>query len=197
MNIYAYRLGLIAIGYSLLVSCSAPSVSSTEPGTPTRAEKSETSSAPAILADADRAQADVDPMSTPHPEAQQLPISAAAEIAGEQIQLEVARTPLQQAKGLMHRPPLPADRGMLFSFDPPRPVQFWMKNTPSPLDMVFLRAGEVQAIVSNVPPCTADPCPTYGPDSPLPIDQVIELRAGRAAELGLAVGDRISIQFLE
>lgn len=127
---------------------------------------------------------------------QYLPITAEATIAGQVIQLEVAETPQQQQMGLMHRPPLPDDRGMLFSFEPARPVRFWMKNTPSPLDMVFLRQGEVKAIVTNALPCEADPCPTYGPDVPTIIDQVIELRSGRAAELGLEVGDQVEIKFL-
>jgi uncharacterized membrane protein (UPF0127 family) len=43
-----------------------------------------------------------------------------------------------------------------------------------------------------VPPCTAVPCPTYGPNTA--VDQVIELRGGRAAELGIRVGDRLQIQ---
>jgi uncharacterized membrane protein (UPF0127 family) len=128
---------------------------------------------------------------------QVLPISAEANINGQTIQLEVAVTPEQQAKGLMYRPPLPDDRGMLFPFSPPRYTRFWMKNTPSPLDMIFLREGEVQAIVANAPPCESDPCPLYGPDTFTLIDQVIELRSGRAAELGLEVGDRVEIRFFE
>lgn len=145
----------------------------------------------------DNSQAQSSTAPAPEPSmSQNLPISASAEIDGEVIQLEVAQTPQEQAKGLMYRSPLPDDRGMLFPFNPPRPVQFWMKNTPSPLDMVFLRDGEVQAIVAAAPPCQADPCPTYGPETPVPIDQVLELRSGRAAELGLTVGDRINIQFL-
>lgn len=125
---------------------------------------------------------------------QQLPISAHATFAGQVIQLEVARTPRQQAMGLMFRPALPDDRGMLFPFDPPQPVGFWMKNVPVPLDMVFVRDGVVQAIADNVPPCKKEPCPTYGPK--VPIDHVIELRGGRAAELGLKLGDRLEIKFL-
>jgi len=70
-----------------------------------------------------------------------------------------------------------------------------MKNTKIPLDMVFLKDGEVKAIEANVPPCTTDPCPSYGPQTS--IDQVIELRGGRAAELGLRVGDRVSVKFLD
>lgn len=126
-----------------------------------------------------------------------LPVEAIATIAKETIQLEVARTPQQQAMGLMFRSPLPDDRGMLFSFDPPRPVSFWMKNVPVDLDMVFLFDGVVMAIAANVPPCTSDPCPTYGPEPTVIIDRVIELRGGRAAELELEVGDRIEIEFLD
>ncbi|MBW4522995.1 MAG: DUF192 domain-containing protein [Scytolyngbya sp. HA4215-MV1] len=126
---------------------------------------------------------------------QQLPVSALATLpAGEVIQLEVALTPFQQAMGLMHRPALPANRGMLFPFDPPRPVSFWMKNVPVALDMVFLRKGVVQQVAAKVPPCTEEPCPVYGPR--VPIDQVMELRAGRAAELGIQSGDRVKIEFL-
>ena len=123
---------------------------------------------------------------------QVLPITAEVEIAGQRIQLEVAQTPEQQAMGLMYRPPLPDDRGMLFPFNPPRQVRFWMENTPSPLDMVFLYQGVVKGIAANAPPCTTHPCPTYGPWTE--VDQVIELRSGRAAELGLKVGDRVTVK---
>ncbi len=121
-----------------------------------------------------------------------LPISARAEIAGEEILLEVARTPRQQAPGLMYRDPLPDNHGMLFPMARPRPVSFWMKNVPGPLDMVFIYNGTVQAIEANVPPCAATPCPTYGPGRQL-IDHVIELRGGHAAELGLSEGDTVVI----
>lgn len=131
----------------------------------------------------------------PQPQGQMLPIKAEAMIGGRVIKLEVTETPEQQAMGLMYRTSLPDDRGMLFSFDPPRPVRFWMKNCQMSLDMLFLRDGAVQAIAAKVPPCQADPCPTYGPD--LLVDRVIELRNGRAAELGVKVGDRIAIQFLD
>lgn len=133
--------------------------------------------------------------SSPKNLGQMLPIAAEAEIGGEQIGLEVARTPQEQAMGLMFRTSLAPDRGMLFPFEPPRPVSFWMKNVKIPLDMVFLRDGEVKAIAANVPPCTTLECPTYGPETP--IDHVIELHGGRAAELGLKVGDRVIVKFLD
>ncbi|HEY9697517.1 MAG TPA: DUF192 domain-containing protein [Trichocoleus sp.] len=131
------------------------------------------------------------------PPVQTLPITAQATMKGQVIQLEVARTPAQQAQGLMNRPALPDDRGMLFPFNPPRPVMFWMKNTPQPLDMIFMLNGEVKAIAANAQPCTADPCPTYGAGIRTAVNQVIELRAGRAAELGLRVGDRVEIRDLQ
>jgi uncharacterized membrane protein (UPF0127 family) len=126
---------------------------------------------------------------------QQLPIAAKTKIAGQAIELEVAQTPDQQMLGLMYRTSLPENRGMLFAFDPPRPARFWMKNVSLTLDMIFLRQGTVAAIFSKVPPCKSEPCPTYGPAGE--IDQVIELRGGRAQELGLKVGDRLTVEFLD
>jgi uncharacterized protein len=127
---------------------------------------------------------------------QVLPISAVAIVPnGTRIELEVARTPEEQAQGLMYRPTLPDNQGMLFQFPVAQPVQFWMKNVPVPLDMVFLRNGVIQYIQTAAPPCANEPCPTYGPN--VPIDQVIELRSGRARELNLRNGDRINIEFFD
>ncbi len=124
---------------------------------------------------------------------QLLPITATAEIKGQLFDLEVAQTQPQQALGLMFRSALPDDRGMLFPFAPPRRTSFWMKDVPVPLDMVFIREGEVVAIASQVPPCPALPCPAYGPRDQI-IDQVLELRSGRAAEIGLQAGDSVIIR---
>lgn len=124
--------------------------------------------------------------------AQTLPITAQAKIGDTVINLEVARTIPEQSKGLMYRPELPPDRGMLFPFNPPQPVSFWMKNCLIALDMIFLRQGEVIGITDNVPPCEIEPCPVY--PSPGPVDAVLEIGAGQAAVLGLQVGDRIQIK---
>ncbi len=127
--------------------------------------------------------------------AQQLPVTAQVKVADQMIQLEVAQTASQQSMGLMYRTQLDANRGMLFPFNPARAVTFWMKNVAIPLDMVFLRNGRVLSIASNVPPCAKEPCPVYGPPS-IPVDQVIELRGGRAAELGIKPGDRLTVEAL-
>ncbi|MDG2990884.1 DUF192 domain-containing protein [Candidatus Synechococcus calcipolaris G9] len=124
-----------------------------------------------------------------------LPITAQAIIGETVIDLEVAKTPAQQALGLMYRSELADNRGMLFPFDPPQLVSFWMKNCLISLDLIFIYEGEVIDIAENAPPCYDDPCPTYGPNQI--IDHVLELRGGRAAEISLAVGDRLKIKPLE
>ncbi len=126
---------------------------------------------------------------------QYLPVTAQAVMANQTIQLEVAKTPEQQAMGLMYRSSLPDDRGMLFPIRPARPVQFWMKNCRMSLDIIFLFQGVVKEIALNTPPCLQDPCPVYGPNKKL-IDQVIEVRGGWTQEYGLKVGDRIAVEFL-
>jgi uncharacterized protein len=127
---------------------------------------------------------------------QTLPISGKAILAdGTTIQLEVAQTPEQQEKGLMYRPALPDNQGMLFRFPSAQPVRFWMKNVPVALDMVFLQNGVVKYIEASAPPCASEPCATYGPN--VLIDTVIELRSGGAAKLKLQPGDRVKIEFFK
>jgi len=67
-----------------------------------------------------------------------------------------------------------------------------MKDVPIALDMLFLRDSTIQHIAAQVAPCPSEPCPTYGPQEP--VSQVIELRGGRAEELGLDVGDHVRIE---
>jgi uncharacterized membrane protein (UPF0127 family) len=169
LNLFPILLGV------LLISCSTPTPANPPSATPA-------TQAPAAVA--------------PNPnKGQQLPISAVAVVPnGTSIDLEVAKTTQQQQIGLMYRPALPDNRGMLFEFPSPQPVAFWMKNVPVALDMVFIHQGVVQYIEDIAPPCVQEPCPTYGPNKL--VDRVIELRAGRAAELKLKVGDRITIRFL-
>jgi uncharacterized protein len=121
---------------------------------------------------------------------QQLPFTQTATIRDKTFKIAVAETEQQQQTGLMYRPNLPDDEGMVFTFQPARPVAFWMKNTLIALDMLYMKDGVIQEIQANVPPCKADPCPSY-PSKGL-IDQVIEIRGGLAAELGIQAGDRVT-----
>lgn len=125
--------------------------------------------------------------------AQSLPISADLRTTGGTVGLEVARTPQERETGLMFRSELPRDRGMAFLFDPAAPVSFWMKDTLVPLDIVFIRDGVVLNIAENAPQCEDDPCPTYPSNGKA--DTVIELAAGRAAELGLKAGSRVTVDY--
>lgn len=136
---------------------------------------------------------DIKSENVPEMKEQNLPISAKVTLGKEEIELEVTETSQQQQLGLMFRQSLPENRGMLFSFSPPRMVSFWMKNVVIPLDMIFIYDGKIKAIESNVPPCNVDPCPVYGPNAL--IDGVIELKGGRAKELNLTVGDDVKIVF--
>ena len=128
---------------------------------------------------------------------QLLPVSAIAQIVTQteeyRFDLEVTRTSEEQALGLMFHSALPDNRGMLFPFPQARRASFWMKDVPVPLDMVFIRNTEVIAIAAEVPPCASLPCPSYGPNGEL-VDQVLELRGGRAAEIGLQPGDTVTIE---
>lgn len=101
--------------------------------------------------------------------------------------VEVAAAPAEQEKGLMFRRTLAPDRGMIFPYDPPQNVAFWMKNTLIPLDMVFIRAdGHVARIAANTVPMSLEPVP-----SGEPVAAVLEIAGGRAAQIGMKSGDLV------
>jgi uncharacterized membrane protein (UPF0127 family) len=113
--------------------------------------------------------------------------------AARQFKVEVARTVEQQERGLMFRTGIPADGGMLFTPYPaegggPREASFWMRNTPSPLDILFIRPdGTIARIAANAQPFSEDRIL-----SGEPVSAVLEINAGKAAELGIAAGDKVS-----
>jgi uncharacterized protein len=102
--------------------------------------------------------------------------------------VEVARTAAEQEHGLMNRRSLGADTGMLFPFDPPRPASFWMRNTLIPFDMIFIRPdGAIARIAANTLPMSETPVAVTEP-----MTAVLELNGGRAAQLGIHEGDRVT-----
>lgn len=110
--------------------------------------------------------------------------------SGAVFALEVARTQEQIAQGLMFRESLAPASGMVFLFDAPEPRSFWMKNCHFALDMVFtLRDGTVVDVLESVPPCEADPCPSF--PARAPADTVVELTAGEAKRHGVVPGARL------
>lgn len=100
--------------------------------------------------------------------------------------VEVAATADQRGQGLMNRREMAADRGMVFDFGETRRVYMWMKNTYLPLDMLFLdQDGTITRIAKGIPLSEAII------DSQAPVRFVVELNAGTAARLGIAIGDRV------
>lgn len=103
------------------------------------------------------------------------------------IQAEIADEPAEQQIGLMKRDPLADDGGMLFDFGTVRETAMWMKDTPSSLDMVFIDAeGRIVAIAERTIPFSER---QVGPG--MPVRAVLEIRGGRAAEIGLEPGDQV------
>ena len=101
--------------------------------------------------------------------------------------LELASTPEQQERGLMFRRSLEPNGGMLFPYAPPQVVGFWMRNTLIPLDMIFVRQDGTIARIA-----TAKPLDETTISSGEPVNMVIEIRGGRAAELGIKEGDSVA-----
>lgn len=103
------------------------------------------------------------------------------------FRVEVARTPQEQARGLMFRTEMGADEGMLFPYDQPRVLSFWMKNTVLSLDIVFI--GPDRRVIN-----IADHAVPYSEASLIsdaPAIAVLELNAGRAGELGIVAGSKV------
>jgi uncharacterized membrane protein (UPF0127 family) len=110
--------------------------------------------------------------------------------SGSSVTAELAVSEAERARGLMFREKLLPDQGMLFVFEKEGAYAFWMKNTLIPLDMLWLdRDRQIVQIERNVPPCKADPCPSYG--GARPGLYVLELPAGAADRFGLKVTDRL------
>ncbi len=112
-----------------------------------------------------------------------------------ELTLEVARTPAQREYGLMNRTSVAAHTGMIFVFERDEPVEFWMKQTLVPLDMIFVAAdGTVRRVFADVPvvsPALSDDrIPREGGDA----KYVIELRAGEAALDGIAAGVKLDLR---
>jgi uncharacterized membrane protein (UPF0127 family) len=104
------------------------------------------------------------------------------------FKVELAASGQAQMKGLMFRTALGDDEGMLFPAPVPEQRSFWMKNTPLSLDIIFVGPdGRISNIAANTVPYSLDSVRSKGPAS-----AVLELRAGRAAALGIVPGDKVS-----
>jgi hypothetical protein len=109
------------------------------------------------------------------------------------LTLQVAKTEEQRETGLMSVTNLPAHTGMVFVFDQDAPVEFWMKDTLVPLDLVFVAAdGTVRGVASNVPVVSEDTADDKIPRRGGTAKYVIELPAGEARRDGITTGTRLA-----
>jgi uncharacterized membrane protein (UPF0127 family) len=113
--------------------------------------------------------------------------------SGKVLQVEVMVNDEDRQMGLMFRPSLPEDHGMLFVFDTSDFHGIWMKNCKFPIDILWLDEGRhVVHVTEAVPPCKAEPCPVYQPMRRA--SYVVELNAGQARREKAVVGAEIRFE---
>jgi uncharacterized protein len=123
----------------------------------------------------------------PQPTLPQVPLVIETANGPQRFTVEMALTNAQQERGLMFRKALEPNAGMLFDFVREGEHAFWMKNTLISLDMLFIKAdGTIARIAANAKPLSEDSIPSYQP-----VRAVLEIAAGRAAQLGLKPGDKV------
>jgi uncharacterized membrane protein (UPF0127 family) len=101
--------------------------------------------------------------------------------------VEIARTPAERSRGLMHRDRLDAEEGMLFVYEAEQPVTMWMRDTRIPLDMVFIGAeGTIVKIRERAVPFSEEII-----NSEKPVIAVLEVNGGTVSRYGIEAGDRV------
>lgn len=124
-----------------------------------------------------------------HPESglKVVPLTVSGQGKTHRFRVELAQSRFEQAIGLMYRTKMGPDEGMLFPFDEPREASFWMKNTVLSLDIIFVGPDRrILNIAANTVPYSESKVLSDGLAG-----SVLELNAGRAAELGIAPGDKV------
>jgi uncharacterized protein len=106
------------------------------------------------------------------------------------LQVEIADTDEERQRGLMGVTDLPTNHGMVFRWDAPTDGTFWMKDTLIPLSIAFVDANGKVVSVSDMQPCTSDPCPTYAATAPYVT--AIEANLGWFADHHVEVGDDVT-----
>ena len=105
------------------------------------------------------------------------------------LRIEIADTPKDRQKGLMFRDNLDPDLGMLFIYETPRAVKFWMKNTSISLDIAFAdETGEVSRIIQNTKPFSLNLI-----DGGEGIQYVLEINAGMSKALNISIGSKFLV----
>lgn len=103
------------------------------------------------------------------------------------IKVEIADSEPLRRQGLMHRTRMEKNTGMLFVFDHPDRVMFWMKDTPLPLDILFLSADQKVLYIEE----QTVPLSTAIITSPREVKYAIEVNAGFCQKNGVRIGDSV------
>jgi len=113
-------------------------------------------------------------------------------LKGQRFTVELAETSEKQALGLMFRDSMAEDHGMLFLFPAESRRSFWMKNTRIPLDILYFDSDlALVSVAADARPCRSARCPSYPSEGAA--QYVLELNAGKAAELGVRPGDVLEL----
>lgn len=105
------------------------------------------------------------------------------------VSVEIVATPEKRSFGLMYRKDLPEAHGMLFLFPREQPLSFWMKNTPLPLDIIFINSAHtIVNVAANTKPFSEEPL-----HSGLPAQFVLEVNAGFCQRHGVMVGSQAKL----
>lgn len=112
-------------------------------------------------------------------------------VGGLRLTVEVADEDAERASGLSFRADMERDHGMLFVYPEAARQRFWMYGMNFPLDLIFIRDGRAVFIAVNVPPKTAGVPTVVWPDEKA--DQVLEVNAGVAEEMGIGVGSFVEV----
>ncbi len=113
-------------------------------------------------------------------------------IGAVRFEAQIALTPAEQQRGLMHRDSLPENGGMLFPYPEPQQMSFWMANTRIPLDIGFFDAGGLLLEVHRMVPYDIQPTRSRGRD----LQFALEMPAGWFARNGLYPGQRLDLALL-
>ena len=107
------------------------------------------------------------------------------------IDIEIAASDAEREQGLMYRTSIAEETGMLFLFDEEDMQSFWMKNTPSSLDIIFVsKANKIINIHKFTSPYSMEGLPSTAPS-----DKVVEVRAGYCDKHNITPGTQIAYQF--
>jgi uncharacterized membrane protein (UPF0127 family) len=117
-----------------------------------------------------------------------IPLTVTSAAGQHGFRVEVARSEAEQARGLMFRTELGPNEGMLFPREPADVASFWMKNTPLPLDIIFIGTDHrVLNIAAMTTPYSLTPVAAAGLTA-----AVLEIPGGRAKELGIGPGATVA-----